>query len=54
MNDIAYTIAELAQRWNCSTKTVWRLIRNQRIHAFRVGKEWRIPATCVLSYEAQS
>jgi len=53
-NEIAYTVAELAQRWNCSTKTIWRLIRARRLRAFRVGREWRIATSCVKQYEAQS
>lgn len=50
---MAYTIAELAHIWNCHPKTVWRMIRAGRLAAFRVGREWRIPASCVDSYTTQ-
>ncbi len=51
---MAFTVAELAQHWNCHPKTVWRLIRVGRLRAFRVGREWRVTASCVKQYEAQS
>lgn len=50
---MAFTVAELAERWNCSTKTIWRLIKAGKIRAFKVGREWRVTATCVHNYEAQ-
>jgi excisionase family DNA binding protein len=50
---MAYTVAELAQHWNCHPKTIRRLIRARRLRAFQVGREWRIPASCVKQYEAQ-
>ncbi len=48
-----FTIAELAHRWNCHPKTVWRMIRAGRLAAIRVGREWRIAESCVKHYEAQ-
>lgn len=51
---MAYTIAELAERWNCHPKTIRRLIRARKLTAFRVGREWRVPAESVAAYERQA
>jgi excisionase family DNA binding protein len=39
---VSYTVAELAERWNCTGETVRRMIRRGDLPAFRLGREWRI------------
>lgn len=38
----SYTIYELAEAWHCSWKTVWRMIRRERVKAFKLNGTWRI------------
>ena len=50
-SEMAFTVAELAHRWNCDRKTVRRLIQDKRITAIRLGREWRIPKWAIDRYE---
>lgn len=50
-SDMAYTVSELAQHWNCSPKTVRRLIESRELKAFRLRREWRIKICEVTKYE---
>lgn len=51
---MAFTVAELCERWNCRPKLIRRLIRDGYLpDAFRLGREWRIPKSCVTNYEAR-
>ncbi len=49
--DMAYTVAELANRWNCDRKTVRRLIAERRLTAIKLGREWRVPKWSIEKYE---
>lgn len=51
--EMAYTVAELAARWNCCAKTVRREIERGNLVAFKVGREWRVMESCVTQYERQ-
>lgn len=39
---MSFTVAELADRWNCHPETVRRMIASGELKAFRVGREWRV------------
>ncbi len=39
---MSFTVAELADRWNCHPETVRRMIASGELRAFRVGREWRV------------
>lgn len=47
----AYTIATLAERWQCSRDVIYDMIRRKDIHAFKVGRDFRISAEEVYRYE---
>ncbi len=50
--DRPYTVASLAERWECSTHAVYALIREKRLPAFRLGgKLLRIRAEVVEAWE---
>lgn len=38
----AFTIAELAAKLNCSTRTLYRLIDDGQLRAYRLGRDYRI------------
>jgi len=39
----AYSVSELAERWNVCNRTVLRAIADKRLPAFRAGgRDWRI------------
>ena len=42
MNDKAYTVTSLAERWDCSKDVLYDMLRDGRLRAFRVGKALRI------------
>jgi putative molybdopterin biosynthesis protein len=46
-----YTIKELAELWRCSTDVIYDLVRNGKLPAFRVGREWRISDEARRQYE---
>ena len=53
MTEIAYTVAELAQRWNCHPRTVQRLLADQQVSgAFKLRREWRVPTWAVQQIES--
>lgn len=43
MNPSHYTVSELAQIFKYSPRTILRLIKEGRIHAFRLGKGKKAP-----------
>jgi len=47
----AYTVNELAARWNVSTITIYRLLESRTLPGFKVGKSWRISAKTVTAFE---
>jgi len=46
------TAEMLAERWLVSPETVRQLCKRGGIHAFRVGRMFRIPMDAILEYEA--
>ena len=46
-----YTIAQLAQRWQCSPDAIYDMVRRGDIKSFRVGKAIRFTAEAVAEYE---
>jgi excisionase family DNA binding protein len=47
----AYTAAEVADRWGLHERTIQVQLRDGRLRGFKVGKEWRIPASVVAEIE---
>lgn len=45
------TPEEIAQRWQVSAVSVYRLLQNKQLKGFKVGKLWRIPEANVEQYE---
>lgn len=53
LTDRPMTVAQVAERWDCSTHAVYALIRAKRLPAFRVGgKLLRIQAKDVAAWES--
>ena len=38
----SYTLYELAEVWSCHWAALYRMIKTGKLHAFRVGRTWRI------------
>lgn len=51
MNDTAYTVERLAERWSCSTDVIYELLRKRELKGFKVGKAWRISAANIDRFE---
>lgn len=55
MSDRPYTVARLAERWDCGETFVREEIRRGRLEACRYGSKLiRIPAGAVEDYERQA
>jgi len=48
----AFTVAELAEKWNCHRRTVRRLIDRGELNAFTLGRDFRVSADAVRRFEA--
>jgi excisionase family DNA binding protein len=46
----ALDIPETAKLFNCHPRTVWRMIRDGRLPARKVGSHWRIRRDVALDY----
>ena len=46
-----YTIAQLAQRWQCSPDAIYDMVRRGDLNSFRVGTAIRFTAEAVAEYE---
>lgn len=46
-----YTIAQLAQRWQCSADVIYDMVRRGDIKSFRIGTAIRFTAEAVAEYE---
>ena len=46
-----YTIAQLAQRWQCAPDAIYDMVRRGDIKSFRVGTAIRFTAEAVAEYE---
>ena len=51
---LAYTVADLAARWQCGESTVRNLIRRNELATFRIGTLIRISAEEVERFECQT
>ena len=51
MQDAAFTVERLAQRWCCSTDIIYDLLRTRELKGFKIGKAWRISAAAVDRFE---
>lgn len=53
LQEPAFSVAELATRWNVHHRTVLRAIRDKRLPAFRAGgRDWRIKWETVQQIES--
>lgn len=50
----AFTVASLAQEWECSEGVIRKLVREGRLRSFRIGALIRIPADEVARFECQN
>ncbi len=48
--DDIFTINELAEALRIGSTQAYRLVRLQKIKAFKEGKDWKIPKTSVIQY----
>ncbi len=48
---IFFTVASIAQRWQCSSKKVRRMIERRELAAYRFGGQWRIRDVDLMTYE---
>jgi excisionase family DNA binding protein len=46
-----FTIAQIAERWQVSTKTVRRMIIHNALKIHRIGNQIRVSADDLLTYE---
>ena len=51
MTNRPYTCDQLAVRWHCSAETVRQMIKRGELHAFKVGRMFRVPAVEVERHE---
>lgn len=50
----AFTIASLAEQWECSEGVIRKLVASEQLRAFRIGALIRIPAEEVQRFECQN
>lgn len=48
--DDILTINELAEVLKIGSTQAYRLVRSQKIKAFKEGKDWKIPKTSIIEY----
>ena len=48
--DDILTVSELAEALKVGSTQAYRLVRSQKIKAFKEGKDWTIPKTSVIQY----
>ena len=55
MDDLipSYTIKELSIKLNCSTRTLYRLIDDNQLRAYRLGRDYRVDPNEVARFTAQ-
>lgn len=52
MEKAVYTVADLAQRWQCSHDIIYDLLRQGKLKAFKLGSAYRISAEAVSDFES--
>lgn len=50
MNEEIITIDEMCEILNIGKNTAYRLLANQEVAAFKIGRLWKIPKNSVLAY----
>lgn len=50
MNEEIITIDEMCEILNIGKNTAYRLLANQEIQAFKIGRLWKIPKSSILAY----
>ena len=48
------TVKELAAYWRCHPTTIYRLLRERKIPAFRVGMDWRFNRAAIDAYTTKA
>ena len=48
--DDILTVSELAEALKVGSTQAYRLVRSQKIKAFKEGQDWKIPKTSVIQY----
>ena len=48
--DDILTVSELAEALKVGSTQAYRLVRSQKIKAFKEDKDWKIPKTSVIQY----
>ena len=48
--DDILTVSELAEALKVGSTQAYRLVRSQKIKAFKEGKDWKMPKTSVIQY----
>lgn len=48
--DDILTVSELAEALKVGSTQAYRLVRSQKIKAFKEGKDWKIPKASVIQY----
>lgn len=43
MNDVFYNVNEIMKMLKVERRTILKLINQNKLKAFKIGKEWRIP-----------
>ena len=46
-----FTVAELAERWQCSIDIIYDLLKCGKLKGFKLGGAWRIARVVVERYE---
>ena len=50
MNEEIITIDEMCEILNIGKNTAYRLLANQEIQAFKIGRLWKIPKSSIVTY----
>lgn len=53
MNNEIFTLQDLSTRWKCDVRVLRDMIHAKKLHAFHVGREYRITAAEVERIENQ-
>lgn len=48
-----FTPETLAERWQCSTGVIYRMLSSGQLPGFKIGKLWRIRAEDVEEFESR-
>ena len=49
-----YTIADLVERWQISSRTLLRKLKSGELPGFKLGHQWRITAATVTAVETNT